>query len=217
MILQNDGPRDTGPVPGIVQEMIGLFDPADRDAIRAVHEIAAGVQIFLADSSGAPVESGRVRALVSRALLCSGRKAEASRLLLLGGGLLKTSRSALVHSGTVLIMDLRRLVVKQDECLDLVFRRCLLLLVDSMAHMWDDVDGHGMLGLRNVRAAAEVVLGNTATPARVSLLAHETRSLFERRLGALRQKRRWGTSPVVCDLDWTTRTRKGRRGREIHR
>lgn len=208
-----DGTLGTGAVPSIMREMVRLFDSMEKNGLHAVDEIATGVQTYLAETNSAAADSRHVRALASRALIGSGRKNMASRLLLLGGGLVKISQSALVGKGTVLTLDLKNLVVKRDECLDLMFRRCLLLLVDAMAHMWDEAGGSGMLGLRNVRKAAESVLGTGARPGQVSLLVRDTKVLCERRLDMLRKSRHWGECPVVFYPDWmATRGKRQYRG-----
>lgn len=204
-------PSGTGPVSNIMREMAGLCDPTDEDRLHEVREVAAGVQSFLDEEHCAGRAPSHVRALAARALIYSGRKDMASRLLLIGGGLVKTSESALVNTGTVLILDLKPLVIQDDECLDMVFRRCVLLLVDSMAHMWDDDGGCGMLGLRNVRTAAGAVLGTEARPGPVHILAREIKSLCEVRLDACQRGRNWKERPMVLDLDWMAASEKKRR------
>lgn len=195
-------PSGNESVSAVMAEMVRLFGTKDEDGLHAAREVATGVRAFLADRDVAAAGPSHVRALVSRALISTGRKDMASRLLLVGGGLVKQSRSALIEHGAVLILDLRQLVRTGDECLDLTFRRCLLLLVDSMAHMWDESGGRGMLGLRNVRPAARIVLGRGVGPGEVNLLVRETRALCASKLDVLRRRRNWEERPLVFVLDW---------------
>lgn len=215
MIRKDETPPAAGTegISGLLREMAGMCDPADETALHAVRAVAAGVQTFLADENDAGRASSHVRALVSRALICSGKQDMASRLLLVGGGLVKQSQSALAATGTVLILDLKPLARRADDCLDMVFRRCVLLLVDSMAHMWDETQGRGILGLRNVRVVARHILGRAAGPKPVDALAREIKSLCEERLDSLRRRRNWSECPVVSDMDWITKTGKKRRRR----
>jgi hypothetical protein len=208
------GPSGTGAVSFIMREMDHLFGSMDEEKQTAARDVASGVQTFLAEGIPASVDSNHVRALTSRALICAGRKDLASRLLLLGGGLVKQSQSALVDEGAVFILNLKQMVVTNDECLDLMFQKCLLLLMESMGHMWDEAGGRGMLGLRNVRVAAAAVLGKGAATREVDALARETRFLCGRKLEVLRHRRKWQECPFVFDLDWvSTAKRRRRKGR----
>lgn len=211
MIIHKDEPAGPGSITTIMREMASLCDPMDEDGLHEIRAVAAGVQTFVDDEHSAGRASRHVRVLASRALISSGRKDMASKLLLVGGGLVKTSQSALVSDGTVLILDLKPLVIHDDECLDMAFRRCVLLLIDSMAHMWDEVEGCGMLGLRNGRIAAGAVLGRGARQKLVHSFAREIKSLCEMRLDALRHGRNWRERPMVFDLDWIAAAGKKRR------
>lgn len=216
MIVEYDSTNKlpgTDAISSIMEEISGLVDPTDEEGLHAVREVAKGVETFLCDNNDVMAASGRVRALTTRALICSGRKNIGSKLMLAGGGLVKTTHSALVEEGVVLTLNLRQLAVRHDERLDLVLRRCLLLVIDSMAHMWDQSGGRGMLGLRNLRAAAGGFLGDDARPANVNRFARETVALCRERLDVLRQRRNWRELPVVCDLDWVkSKAKRQRKG-----
>lgn len=208
---QTENPSAAGSVAFIMQEMGHLFGSMDEEKQNAARDVATGVQAFLAAGDTASVDSRHVRAITSRALMCAGRKDMASRLLLVGSGLVKQSESALVNDGAVFILNLEKIVVTNDECLDLMFQRCLLLLVESMSHMWDATGGRGLLGLRNVRVAAASVLGRGATARQVDILARETRFICGRKLEVLRLSRNWQECPFVFDLDWVSTARKRQR------
>ncbi|MEI6218944.1 MAG: hypothetical protein WCP86_08590, partial [bacterium] len=112
-------------------------------------------------------------------------------------------------------LNLEQMVGGIDECLDRSCRKCLLLLMESMGHMWDEAGGRGMLGLRNVRVAAAAVLGKGAAERQVDALARETMFLCSRKLEVLRHRRNWRECPFVFDLDWASKTRRGRRKGKI--
>ncbi|MEI6970711.1 MAG: hypothetical protein WCL44_04270 [bacterium] len=200
-------------VSAIIEEAAGFVDPTDEEGLRTVREVAKGVEAYLGDCGDLGAGAGRVRALTTRALISSGKAHLGRKLMLAGGGLVKATRSALVEDGVVLTLNLRGLTVRHDERLDLVLRRCLLLVIDSMAPMWDQSGGRGMLGLRNLRAAAVIFLGHSARPGQVNRFVRDTMNLCADRLDVLGKRRGWAGGPVVCDLDWVSK-RAGRQRKE---
>ena len=204
-----DGSRSAAAA--IEREIARFCDPSDEACLLAAREVARGVEAYLADPGSDGADTRHPRALATRALISTGRKDMAGRMLLAGGGLVRRSHSAVAGAGTVLVLDFARMAVKDEERLDLFLRRCLLLLLDSMAHLWDADSGRGMLGLRNIGLATSAAPRRDRRGGKANPSPREVMELCENRMDALKERRRWEARPLVLDMDWRANRRRKRR------
>ena len=201
MILQSGYSAKTGgssTAATIAEELSGVCGDAAGCGLD-IEQVAAGVAAFMAERRPASA-SGHKRVLVSRALHCLGRDDIARRLLMFGGGLVRRSRSS-VTGGDIWILDLRRLAVKKNERLDIILLTCLIGILDSLAWVWQETNGRGVLGLKNLRQLAAAMAGENAGNRRVRLVSEEIKSLCRRKLEGIGRSRRWKKRPLVMEMD----------------
>jgi len=200
--------------PWVVSHIVGEISRScahmDDSSRYAISQVAKGVEAFLDEEARSGVVGpGHIRSLTVRALVSAGRTEIARSLLLAGSGMVRASSCCVVDGGTVLSLDLQRLGTKENERLDLMLRKCLLSLLDSMACMWDESGGRGALGLRNVYPAAAGFLGKGTGRRKVDTMAREIRAVCGSKLGILKRQRAWRDCPYVIDMDWNVATSNG--------
>ena len=182
---------------------------SSRLSEESVRELARGVAAYLQGDSAAGfcMETDRLLRLTSQALATVGEKELARRLLVFGTGLARSTESNMAASQGMLVIDLKRLTVKPDDCLELIFFRSLTSVLGIVAEAWDETEGDGALGLRGVGATAAALLGPAkARPRKIVALTVEILAHCRRNLESLRALRHWRHVPQLVNLDASYRT-----------
>ena len=167
----------------------------------AVEEIARAVEIYLhQQGSNQLVDSRSLNLLASQALHSVGEGRAARSLLLFGSGMVRPASWEVSGNREMWILDLREMTVRADAVLELIVFTGLSIVLDSIAGIWDETDGAGVLGLRHVLDTAQALLGPTDSAAARDLEA-EILALCDRRLRKQGSQRGWQTCPEIINLD----------------
>lgn len=170
----------------------------------SVLEVAKGVAAFVDERlpAGMPVESERLLAMTSQALSALGEKTLARRLLIFGCGLVHPAEWTVGGERTMLVLDLKRLTVLREDCLEMVLFRTLGVCLDAIADTWDVARGDGTLGLRNIGPAARAFVPPRRRADRhIAAFTDEVVSACRTHFECLRERRGWITVPHVILLD----------------
>lgn len=197
------GHEDLGTVTEItaqIAQVCGDTYPMNETQIR---ELARAVAVFVEREYGAAVADPRsLMLLASRALASIGEKQVARRLLVFGTGLVKPAEWEISGEESMWVLDLRQMTVLSGCELEIVFFRCLDLVIDSIAEVWDGTGGGGVLGLCHVTQSAASLLADKSPKRDISGLVSEMKSACRQKLGQIKSKRGWTDIPFVMDLDW---------------
>jgi hypothetical protein len=167
-----------------------------------VEELARAIESFLKHNGNPSViDSKYLVMLASRALSSIGEKQAAQRLLLFGTGLIKPAEWEITSGKSMWVLDLKQMTVKNDVFLELIFLNSLHIILESIADIWDESDGHGVLGLRNVCCVGSSLLGAPGKTRKLSSLAGEIKRLCDRKLEQIGDARGWSEFPHVMNLD----------------
>jgi len=195
-----------------------------------LEEMARAVAFYLDNHHpSAHVRSDYLLLLVSRALIALGEESAAEQLVEGGGReldlpagtrallargavrpgtwrlfahrLARPSRWAAESEKTVWVLDMDRLELRADDCLELALSQGVRSIIEQLAAVWDASRGAGVLGLRNVKGALASLLGAPVGKGRLAALAEEVKAWCEQQLDAVRLVRHWRERPLVCSLD----------------
>ncbi len=194
----------------------------------AVREIARAVEAFIRDQHpNQALASEYLLLLIARALWAVGEEAAARRFIeakgaewrvtpafagaamasdlsvlhwhaLLGSRTVR-STSSLVR-GAMWIVDIQRLLDPERVGLELTIFRALNAVMDQVGGVWDCTRGQGILGLRNLDAAASALLDCPRRCRKSSVLVLDIRRQCEQRLRSMKQLRNWTAVPEVIGL-----------------
>lgn len=165
-------------------------------------ELARAVEYFIqADKKYAAIDSQHLMILTSQALSSLGEGLFARRLLILGTGLVAPAEWQMTGDKAMWILDLKRMTVRSDVGLELILFNALNVILDSIADVWDETDGHGFLGLRHVCRTASALLGKSKKDKTAQFLAAEIKGRCEKRLEQIGRDREWKRAPDVVNLD----------------
>jgi hypothetical protein len=164
-------------------------------------DLAYAVTCFLQDDLAEESVSGpALHQLVAQALSAVGEPHAARRVFLHGAGLVRPSEWTVTGRDAAWILDLRQMTVYADVSIELVLFRCLNSVVDSMADVWDETGGEGVLGLKHVAAAAGACASGSTAGTRN--LAEEIKDICRGRLHRLRAARGWTHVPRVMNMEF---------------
>lgn len=174
----------------------------DASTFSSAHEMARAIECFL-QQEGCPefVDSRTLTLLAARALSSIGEPEAARRLILFGTGMVRPSQWVVTGDRAVWVLDLKEMTVWNDAPLELLFFKGVQLAVESIADVWDECRGDGILGLRHICSAASAVLGAPLDTAGVDDLAAEIKDVCLRKLEQLCEARGWVATPRVMNLD----------------
>lgn len=165
-------------------------------------ELARAVEHFLVEESRAEfVDTNTLTCLAARALSSIGHENAARRLLLFGTGMVRPSEWIVTGEHAVWILDLKDMSIRNDAPLEILFFQGVQIVLESIADVWDESRGEGVLGLRHICSAASALLGSSRKTSEVSDLGDEIRSLCADRLDRIKNTRGWMTTPRVMNLD----------------
>ena len=193
-------PLDSAVISHIVSGIADVCDATMADSSDVV-ELARAVEHFVKEGDRAATDSDHLTVLASKALTSIGNVCAARRLILFGTGMVRPSEWIITGFETAWVLDLKHITVRIDSSLELVFFTNLDTIVESIADIWDDSEGRGVLGLRHVCAAASSLLGSGEDKKKVAGLAAEIKALCSSRLEQVREVRGWKSAPVVMNLD----------------
>lgn len=167
-----------------------------------IEEIARSVAMFL-ERQHLPycVESKYLVLLASRALSSLGERKLARRLLVFGTGLVTSSEWIVTGQDAMLVLDLKRLTVRDSDCMELLLFELLTTVVEAVADVWDESGGRGVMGLRSVCWTSARLLGCRGKSRHARRLAEEIKTFCARKLDGIGQARGWKSSPLVMNLD----------------
>ena len=182
-----------------IEEVCG--DDLEMDKSK-IEELAKAVESFLENEhDGAIADSKYIVMLASRALSSIGEGAAGRRLLVFGTGLVKPSEWEVTGEDSLLVLDLKEMMVRENSPLELIFFSSLGMVLESIADVWDKTGGRGILGLKNVFATGLALLGSECDVHRVEKLGEEIKAACEQKLGRLCAERKWVHVPRVMNLD----------------
>ncbi len=190
----------------IAAEVIALSDTDDARARHRILSVAQSVTAYAEQHDCLPhAGSSRLRALMSRALRSVGEAELARRLVVFSTGLARESESSITDDGCMWVLDLERIAIKNSDRLEMALFSCLSSTLDSMAWLWEETCGRGVLGLRYMRCAARAMLGNDGKEKDVLRLCEEMKALCRHKLQVVQQARQWQERPLIIDLDGMAR------------
>lgn len=166
-----------------------------------IDELAAAVASYIQESSTSDaVSSAYLVMLSSRALTSIGEHRAAQRVLVHGTGLVRPAQWEVTGEDSMWVLDLKQITMLAEASLELVLFQSLNLIVETLADVWNDTSGRGVLGLRHVSSAAARLLGS-AGDRRLEEMAREIRGVCEDRLRRIADERGWVETPAIMDLD----------------
>jgi hypothetical protein len=155
MIWNKDSGKTASPVVDvIVDEAAKVAAATGTESPVHIRAVAEAVGHYLAESRAASVNSETLLCLAGEALKVVGQGGMAARLALFGTGLVRSQEWVFAGDDLVWVIDLGRIGCSGDACTDLAFYRSLAVVIAAMSEVWDGTGGKGLLGLRNLTAAA---------------------------------------------------------------
>jgi len=162
--------------------------------------VAHAVEFFLGDGKTAfVVDSDHLLLLASRALGSLGHGQQARRLVLVGSGLVQPAEWEVSGSEAVWTVDLKRITVVDAPNLEIMFFAGLRMVLESMADVWDEPSGSGVLGLRHVCQVATALVGPEKRDRQ--RFAEEIVATSSGLLDQIGRRRSWTSVPRVMNLD----------------
>jgi hypothetical protein len=186
----------------LLRQIPAICEKPELAASSALAEAAMGVAAFL-DQHGEETGSLDPQSsctLMSHALDAAGDRTLARRIRLFGDALVHSASWVTAGNETVWVLDVGRLMLPGDPCMEIALFDRLRVTLATFADVWDSSRGRGMLGLKGLPHAAAHVLGHSAPPARIKLLAHELHTFSGFHLDQLRGVRSWDHTPAVMSL-----------------
>ncbi|OGV66668.1 MAG: hypothetical protein A2283_08385 [Lentisphaerae bacterium RIFOXYA12_FULL_48_11] len=182
-----------------IEEVCGDDLEIDKSKIE---ELAKAVESFLETEHDKGVaDSKYIVMLASRALSSIGEGAAGRRLLVFGTGLVKPSEWEVTGEDSLLVLDLREMMVRENAPLELIFFSTLGMVLESIADAWDKAEGRGVLGLKNVFSTGLAFLGSSSDVRRIEMLGEEIKTACEQKLERICAERKWSQVPRVMNLD----------------
>ncbi|MDP6524128.1 MAG: hypothetical protein QGI24_09245 [Kiritimatiellia bacterium] len=167
-----------------------------------IYDIAHAVASFIDDSDHShSVDSSYLVMLASQALSSIGEGEAAHRVYLFGTGMVRPAQWEVSGSEAMWVLDLREMTVLADADLEIVFFNSLAMILDSIAAVWDETGGNGVLGLRHVSSAVAALLGGFESKNQMQDLTSEIKDMCTCKLESVSQDRNWESVPLVMDLD----------------
>jgi hypothetical protein len=168
-----------------------------------VAEAASGVAAYLAAPEADPaaaIDTPRLCALLSAALEASGDHALACRIRSFGSAIVYAGEWHAVPGERIWILNVGRLIEPGENGLEMLLFERLRTVIDSFADVWDAAQGHGILGLRDLRGGARRVISTDAGERRVAGMSEAIRCFCADRLARLQERRQWAAAPTVMCL-----------------
>jgi hypothetical protein len=148
------------------------------------------------------VDSASLTRLTSRALIDLGEESAARRFLVYASGLVRPSEWEIRRGHEMWVLDLKQLTVESTSALEIVLFAVLAAVLRSIAELWDGTRGSGVLGLRNLRAASQALVGEAGRGDRkMRQMTKELADWCAHVLETLRAERGWQAIPEVINLD----------------
>ncbi|OVE75909.1 hypothetical protein BVX97_03085 [bacterium E08(2017)] len=182
-----------------------FFDLCDDEVLvdsSNIDEIARAVEMFIQEEMDCTcVNTNELILLASRAMASVGDGHMARRFLLFGSGMIRPSEWEVTSDNTMWVLDLKQITLSKESALELTFFNAINILLDSIADVWDDTKGEGVLGLRHVCTAATLLLGSSARNKDRSLLINEIMAVCELKMQQIADRRGWDDEPRIMNLD----------------
>jgi hypothetical protein len=200
----------------VIEGIAAVCDDPRADMDQA-EEVARAVAAYVERSPETVcLESPRLAVLTSRALRSVGRERLASRMLVFGTGLVRSSVWTTAGGARTLVLDFRRIAWRSGECHELALFAALTSLLEYIADAWDETSGRGVLGLSRLSEAAAALAAGKGPSRRRATLAQEIRSHCGGILDRIAASRGWAHRPALLDLDFGARApRRGTARRAV--
>lgn len=205
MIFDPGGMVDSNPsvVVTHIQSEIADICGSDADTDFCREEIAKAIEYFLENEHKDEfIESKTLTMLAAQVLASIGDPGSARRLMLFSSGMVKPSEWIVTGDKDVWVINLKEITMQEDASLELIFFRGVQLVLDSIADVWDECSGDGVLGLRHVCLAAASLLGAPRNSRAVAELSDEIIDTSIGKLHQLKNERNWDSVPFVLNLDF---------------
>ncbi len=191
------------PVVSHIQSEIDAICGNDIDTEFLHEEISRAIDYFLKNESGAQyVKDTDITALAAKVFSSIGEQGTARRLMLFGTGMVKPAEWIVSGDKDVWVVNLKEITMQADASLELIFFRGIQIVLDSIADVWDECSGDGVLGLRHVCLAASSLLGAPRNSKAVAVLSEEIIDTTMAKLHQLKKVRGWRDVPFVLNLDF---------------
>lgn len=201
---EQTGDARSGAAEAIADDLSALCGQVLEGDEHKLMEVAAAVDAVLAEQG--PVAGHSVAALASQALYSIGEPRAARRLELLDSGVIRPAEWSVAGGSTMWVLDVRRLVQREQPVLEMQMFTCLDVVLDCIADVWDDAGGRGLLGLLLADAPVPGRVRGRGRTGEVGTLPRprwsaELRTACVARLSAIGASRGWQARPDVLALD----------------
>jgi len=167
-----------------------------------LNEVARAIEHFLEkDRNSEFIDSKTLALLAAQAMSSIGESDVARRLVVFGTGMVGPSQWIVTGDHAMWVLDLREMTIREDAPLELLFFKGMQIVIESMADVWDESRGDGVLGLRHICCAASKLLCASEDASSVTELTTEIKGMCTSKLNQLRDLRGWLTTPMVLNLD----------------
>lgn len=184
-------------VEALITQMMEVLGSCGEIDDTAYADVAFAVETALADQTET-ADAESMALLAARAMHGLGFAEAASRLYVLGGGIVRPTRWASAGDAAVWTLDMVRLARASDLSLEIGFRRTVMGVLDTIAYLWDETDGSGIFGL------ARLVPEAGARPRRkrdVRAQGDEIVQMCQLKLGKIATRRGWPHVPQVIRVE----------------
>ncbi len=207
MIWQNPTSRPESEQTALTARILDTVPDVCADSTMAsqfrVAEAASGVAAYLVapgSDTAVATDTPRLCALLSEALEASGDRVLACRIKAFGSAVVYAGQWHAAPNEPVWILNVGRLIGPGELGMEILLFERLRLLLESFADVWDRTGGRGVLGLRDLRGAAQRLVTRPTRSRHVEAMASTIRRFCVDRFDALRERRQWMVAPTVMSL-----------------
>jgi hypothetical protein len=186
----------------MIDQIASLCGSDLHQAPEKIEDLAWAIDRYLSmEGQSTPVTSRYLTMLTSRALASIGEDRAARKLFIFGLGMAAPSEWTVSRGESMLILDLNRMTLRGDACLEIVFFSSLNMALEAIADFWDEVRGRGILGLRHICSVAAVLLGESHSAAQRENLTREIMDACREKMDQVRRTRGWEAVPDVMSVE----------------
>lgn len=196
-----DGKSRTPLVSHIIHEVENTVGESTELEAHNIEEIAAAVEYFLKQKkTGDYVDSRYLVVLTSKALSSVGHQEAARHLVIFGTGLVSPQEWEFAGNETLWALDLHKMTLRSSDRFEMIFFNSMVVVLESVADVWDKTSGRGVLALKHVCSVAASIMGGSNKKA-VDGLASEIIRFCSGKLARIGEERGWLHTPRLINLD----------------
>jgi len=136
-----------------------------------------------------------------KALTAIGEIRTCQKIIVLGTGIVKRLEYLSAGGKPVWILDLKRLLSSDYPAIELSLYPALNIVLDSIAEVWDETQGDGFLGLRQLYRVACEINGTNRKLRRIYKVVDEIKTVCKLKLSKIRTQRDWTSVPQIINMD----------------